>query len=183
MNILPAARKIRLGDALDGRTYHEKKYAHLYDCIWNDGRAGLFGSRMHTSRRRPEGTYHYANQYMHTKCERVKSFHENETKHRNEFVSSDLKRSDEKLRHRKEKFHLAKKLYVENFKSKQRELEDRLYRVERSRKEEIRRKRNAEREAKRSKAEEDAKVFEKMRKMIMAKTKEENEGILVEKED
>ena len=47
----------------------------------------------------------------------------------------------------------------------------------------IRRKRNAEREAKKTKAEEDAKVFEKMRRMILKKANEENEGILVEKEE
>ena len=120
---------------------------------------------------------------MHTKCERVKSIHENETKRRNEFVSSELKRSAQKIRDRKEKFHNAKKMFVDNFKAKQIEFEDRLHKMERSRKEEIRRKRNAEREAKKTKAEEDAKVFEKMRQMILKKANEENEGILVEKEE
>jgi hypothetical protein len=171
------------GNPLDGKTYHEKKYAHVYDCIWNSGRAGIFGSRMHTSRRRPEGTYYYADHYMHTKCERVKHIHEDETKRRNDFVSSDLRRLTHELRERKEKFHFAKKQFVESFKSKQKDLESRLLGMERARKMEIRRKRDAEREAKRLKAEEDAKVFERMRKMIVSKTKEENEGVLVEKED
>ena len=67
----------------------------------------------------------FAHRYMHTKCERVKSIHENETKRRNEFVSSELKRSNQKIRDRKEKFHNAKKMFVDNFKAKQIEFEDR----------------------------------------------------------